>query len=557
MRQKQDGEQPETVGRDKSVGVVGSLRARWGALMDTAAALWAAPRRLQDLEQSVAELRHMMVRLEVLERDITTRLDGEMDRMRSLEQKVIALQRATDRFEPLMHGVGELHNIKSRVDLLELSAVKGLDSQGASLADEIFDERFYLKANPDVAKSGQSPLDHYMKYGRVEGRKPSAIFDPRSYIEANPEVGERGWEPLLHYALVGRLAGAAWSRAETISPRPEITRDIASEARRLIVFFTSGSNFRSGGILSITAIYEETKNLASLHGASVAMCVVPTEDPAFLKYDWFENNNYLLDPVALLRSCKKLDYLQLHIPEYIVGRVSAWLDDVSTSLFKSVSEVHLNVMLQNIDLIQRVDVASLRRFGRVTVTTAHEAYGNAATRDLLGVTLHKLSVRFGPELYTRRPFKDKEPILVVSPDEHPLRDQVLQTIASAMPDLDIRVIENMAYDDYKELIGRAKWSLTFGEGLDGYFAEPIFCGGNSFAVYNDRFFTPPFAALETVYASWEQLIENITTDMRRLDEEAVYNRCCDKTYELLASMYSTEKFRENLRAFYRGEYTFP
>jgi len=199
----------------------------------------------------------------------------------------------------------------------------------------------------------------------------------------------------------------------------------------------------------------------------------------------------------------------------------------------------------------------LKRFGRVTATTAHEAYSNSATRQALGVTVHKLSVYFGPELYKRTAYQDKEPILVVSHDEHPLKEQVLQQVAHAHPKLEIRIVNNLSYEEYKALVSRAKWALTFGEGLDGYFAETIFSGGNSFAVFNERFFTPAFAALETVYPSWEVLLERMTVDLQRLDEAVAYHRCWRRAYDLLTGLYSTDQFRENLRAFYRGEYTFP
>ena len=145
----------------------------------------------------------------------------------------------------------------------------------------------------------------------------------------------------------------------------------------------------------------------------------------------------------------------------------------------------------------------------------------------------------------------------MSPDPHPTKEKVLHRIAQACPDLTIKIIENLSYADYLDLARRAKWSLTFGEGLDGYFAEPVFCGGVSFAVFNDRYFTPPFSSLETVYPSWEVLMGTITEDIKRLDELTAYNRCWRPAYDLLSSLYSTEQFRQNLRMFYRSEYTFP
>ncbi len=211
----------------------------------------------------------------------------------------------------------------------------------------------------------------------------------------------------------------------------------------------------------------------------------------------------------------------------------------------------------NIDNIQGKNVSGLKRFGKVTCTTAHEAYTNSTTREAMGVPLHRLSVCIGPEYYSLSGYQEKEDLLIVSPDWHPLKEKVLHQIAQAYPDLTIKVIENLSYGDYRKLVRRAKWSLTFGEGLDGYFIEPVFSGGVSFAVFNDRFFTPPFSNLETLYHSWEVLMEKMTADMKRLDEPVAYSRCWRQTYDLVSSLYGTEQFRENLRMFYRGEYTFP
>jgi len=107
------------------------------------------------------------------------------------------------------------------------------------------------------------------------------------------------------------------------------------------------------------------------------------------------------------------------------------------------------------------------------------------------------------------------------------------------------------------LIRIAKWSLTFGEGFDGYFLEPVFSGGIGFAVFNDRFFTPEFAELETVYPSWEVLMDKIAADIQRLDEPVAYHQYWRRVYDLGSNLYDPDRFRENLRKFYRGEYTFP
>lgn len=338
----------------------------------------------------------------------------------------------------------------------------------------------------------------------------------------------------------------------------KVSTALALRAKRLIIFLTPGYEKPSGGVLSIASLYEESAAMRRIHGARVALCAVPG-DPLLPKYTWFENRNYILDLNALLARCGRLDYLLLHIPEYAVtnNQVPDWLASAAGTLLRKVREVHLNVLVQNIDLIRGEHLRGLAKFGRVTCTTAHEAYSNAATREALGVTLHRLSVYIGPELYARSAYEEKEPLLLVSPDEHPLKERVLEQTARALPNLKIQVVQNLSYEDFKKLIRRAKWSLTFGEGLDGYFAEPVFSGGVSFAVYNERFFTPAFARLETVYPSWDALTGGMVADLERLDEPAAYRRCWREAYDLLCELYDPRQFRENLRMFYRGEYTFP
>jgi hypothetical protein len=337
--------------------------------------------------------------------------------------------------------------------------------------------------------------------------------------------------------------------------RTAITQAVGFRTKRLIVFLTPGHDNPAGGVMSIAAIYRESQALQNLHGSRVVMCTVPGEPP-ILKYTWFKNDNYVLDFEALLNRCGPLDYLVVHIPEYAVKHVADWLSS-HWSILKDVKELHLNVLVQNIDIGQEQDLTILKPFGKVTCTTAHEAYSNAATREAFGVTLHRLSCCNGAELYRPLRYADKQPLLMVSPDPHPLRERVLLLIEKALPELTIQVIQNLKWEDYYEVARQAKWSLTFGEGLDGYFTDLVFSGGVAFAVFNARFFTPPFAKLETVYPSWDVLLEKITTDLRRLDEPVAYERCSHQAWELLNELYSTARFRENLRAFYRGDYTFP
>jgi hypothetical protein len=73
----------------------------------------------------------------------------------------------------------------------------------------LFDEVYYLRHNPDVRRSDEDPLTHFLNFGWKEDRDPSARFDISFYLQANPDVRESGMNPLLHYIHFGREEGRA------------------------------------------------------------------------------------------------------------------------------------------------------------------------------------------------------------------------------------------------------------------------------------------------------------------------------------------------------------
>lgn len=72
-----------------------------------------------------------------------------------------------------------------------------------------FDADFYLAANPDVARAGIDPLDHFLQHGWREGRDPNRRFSLKDYLDANPDVAEAGINPFVHYVVAGRAEGRA------------------------------------------------------------------------------------------------------------------------------------------------------------------------------------------------------------------------------------------------------------------------------------------------------------------------------------------------------------
>lgn len=78
-----------------------------------------------------------------------------------------------------------------------------------SLIDDssYFDGPWYAATYPDVARSGMSAAEHYLKVGGFIGRNPGPAFDSQAYLDRYLDVAARRDNPLWHYEMHGRGEG--------------------------------------------------------------------------------------------------------------------------------------------------------------------------------------------------------------------------------------------------------------------------------------------------------------------------------------------------------------
>jgi hypothetical protein len=327
-------------------------------------------------------------------------------------------------------------------------------------------------------------------------------------------------------------------------------KNYSSDSRRLIIFLTSGFNEVNGGLLSINSIFNETCKLEHIHRSSVIMCT-RLGGNLLLKYTKFRNSNYLYSLPEVFSFFSKLESLLIHVPELHVHNFEDRFP--ISNILNTIPELHINILLQNIELAPtKEDINKLKHFGRITCTTAHQSYSNFDTERALGCRLYKLSVFCSPEQYIRKAYRNKKNIMIISPDPHKDKSIVLHELSNEFPKLRLRIIHNMKYDKYKKVISNAKWAITFGEGLDGYFIEPIFCGGISFAVYNSKFFTEDFKDLKTVYADYKTLIAKICNDIKEIDNEPLYEEYNARQYNKCIKYYNYNDYVNNITSFYKN-----
>lgn len=329
------------------------------------------------------------------------------------------------------------------------------------------------------------------------------------------------------------------------------------DRKRLIVFLVPGWDGVNGGILSIVSLCAESRKLCANRNADVFLVSSPG-DPPLMGYTKFANREPILDLTDVVQRHRSLDYLLIHVPECYVAQFAASAGWRFRARLLRIRNVRFNVMLQNIDLLP--DSQSLKRLaslGVLTITTAHEQYTSREMRQGLGFPLHHLSTFVSPGQYVRVPLTDKENLLVLSPDPSDQRGRILGLLHERLPEMELVTVQGMKYEDYKSLLQRARWSLTFGEGLDGYFVETVFSGGIAFAVYNSRFFTGDFHVLRTVYESWDELAGRICDDIGDLGVSSSYEAYQKAEYALCAKHYDHSVYLDNLRKFYAGEYSYP
>jgi glycosyltransferase involved in cell wall biosynthesis len=319
-----------------------------------------------------------------------------------------------------------------------------------------------------------------------------------------------------------------------------INHDLNADS--LIVLLTPGYDLVNGGILSINSLYVETCKM--IPTAQVLCCTVP-EDPLLLGYTRFPNDTalYRFDQ---LRSFKRLSWTLIHVPEYCVTREKfTW-----HHLRHFDGSVRVNILVQNIDFAPSSEqVQELCRIPGVSVTctTAHDQYLKAV-RDRYNVPTFPFSTYISPELYSPVSYKRKENLILVSPDEPPGKKEILEMLVSN--GFELEVVEGLTYTKYKQLLLRAKWVLTFGEGLDAYFVEGIFSGAISFAIYNTRFFTQDFQPLRTVYPSYEDLRKRILEDLHSLDSEKSFIEYWREQFAICSANFNSVKYKKNLQQFY-------
>lgn len=333
---------------------------------------------------------------------------------------------------------------------------------------------------------------------------------------------------------------------------------VPKDVKKLILVFFPSSVEITGGLISILSIARDTRKLMESKGYFVQMGYYPNWN-FFLKYRRCENDENILNFDDIVDNFPNVEELIMHVPECHSTIFLKNLSLKQRQYLEKIKKLQINIMNQNITLMpEPYDLEYLKEFtSNITQSTAHDKYTTQEVCDKWGYPLYFFQVAFGTK-YINKPYSEKQNIICYSKDLHPEKDVILNKIKQNCPEFEVIEINNLSFEQYKELIATAKYCITFGEGFDGYFSEPMAAGSVSFTVYNEEFFpSEEYKKYRNVYLSYQEMFDKICDDIRFLEKNPDEYENINKALNIeFGKVVSVQSHNQNLVKFYNHEPTF-
>ena len=341
----------------------------------------------------------------------------------------------------------------------------------------------------------------------------------------------------------------------------EIIKYFDSKTEKLIIFLIPGAEYYSGkenitgGLISIISLAQETTKIFK-GSDTITLCSTYYNNHLIYKITSFENQTKILSTNVIEQYFKSVKSLIIHIPELFV---KDFVDmQLRNKWLLSIQKIQINILNQNIQLMPEDSIIQRLKgiYKNCTITTAHKKYCNAELRKKYAVPVHQLSVWISPENYQKVKFEDKVNLILFSPDNKYLTDQIITYLKGKLIGHNFQIINGLSYEAYKKLISIAKFVITTGEGLDSYFIETYFSGGVAFAVKNLNFFDSKYLDLNCLFNVEENIEEKIFNLIIDYNDIVNYKNLNNQVHTLLSLDYSYTTYQNNLKNFYLKAYTY-
>ena len=439
-----------------------------------------------------------------------------------------------------------------------------------------FDADYYLAQYPDVFHSGKRPFDHFMTIGWKEGRNPNAQFNTFAYLRKHLDVAVSGFNPFVHYLKYGRKEGrdvpvtdASIAREMLLTGEVPITLAMRTvqnnsiprkleQAERIMIILVPEHNEMSGGIYSFFSIANAAYQLRHKHDYEIVLMTRPNPmGETYVRQRNFRNSAdvFRFEQVTRFKNAKTI-YLQ--IPEYAVPMFVDGLDEETLDFLRSRENFFVNILNQKTDIMPEPhELESMRAVcHELTQSVAHHAYFGQSFADHYDTPMLLLPAYTDLSSYPALPPEDKEKLIIYSPDEAPWKEEMLARLRAELPDYKLQEIRGIDFDTFMDLATRCRYSITFGEGFDGYLAQPIYQGGVGFAVYNQEFFpSETLQDFDNIFASAEEIVAELPSRIRAMDAApGIYRKANSDMMAVYDSLYSREDYMKRVEMLIHREF---
>jgi len=445
-----------------------------------------------------------------------------------------------------------------------------IESEGMGIMrnSPLFDAEWYRKRYMGNEKG--SPYGHYLTIGTERGFCPSKEFSSLRYYLRHPLVRQNKLDALIHYEKFGRTEERKYRF--NYHPFDEVTEDEQASIRQLqdnrikdqfnkdsshmILFLVPEKDAVTGGLMSICSIATVTNALKTIHNSGVMVATIP-HLKTFDNYSSFDTEHDIFRFSQVPEYFSKLTNLIIHVPEVHLKNFIEQLEPEQISWLQNIDQLRINILNQNNTYLPRPQMVDLLRYltNDLTMTCAHKKYCVPQLRTAYDMPVHWLSAS-NLVKYQYRGYEQKENVLAYSSDQNEFSSAIINRIQENIPRLKTQKIEKLSYDQYRELISKAKWTISFGEGIDGYFIEAIRCGAIPFAAYNPTFFDEAYEGLPNIYDSYHDMLENIVKDIQSWDNPRDFSTFNDQLRAIDQREYDDEVYKKNVQLYYEGKFTY-
>lgn len=344
------------------------------------------------------------------------------------------------------------------------------------------------------------------------------------------------------FAISGQIPSGL--RQHRRFPLPSVSEPAA---KTTVLFIVANEDIRSGGILSIYNIADKTAKI--LPDAEIR---IVTFGAIQLLYQpkWFRNDFQVYSLVKGLKRWSRSENLIMHCPEAILPNFLRYIQ--KNGLTEYCRRATLNILNQNARLMpaDKYGFEAKGIFREVTMTLAFKVNEGIDYPYLEQPAVYISSGFYGDE-YRIVPFEKKEDICIISPDPSPFKDRIVRLLEDA----GIRCVRftRMPFHEFVDLQHRSKWTISFGEGYDGYSSSQFPRGGIGFGVYDEKFF-PKFIDPENLppyfFRSYEEMERLIVERIKALDNAETFKREIDRMVGEIVKLNTGDIVEKGLRQYY-------